>query len=335
MSRAKILILSIAIVASAALLFVSIAAHRRNKFTITTQKLGDGLFLFGGSGMNATAVISEDGVVLVDTMADGWWGPALEAALREVTDKPITTIINTNSHPGHSGNNFRFGREGVLIVAHELTRSRLEKRDHFKGANARYLPQTTFRDRLTLTRGKEQIELYYFGAANTDGDLWVVFPSRRMMHIGDIVKKNDMPEIERVSGGSGVSYAATMALGIAAIKDIDLVIVGHARGDTQPTLTWLELKAHQRQAGALLAAVRATMKSASTVDAVAAAVGANAEFSSYEPRSVSEAVKAIHAELIARDRSTRLVSRCQWPGHRAVFGARNVDFCGLSLSRSF
>lgn len=325
----------IALVAVGALLLVSVALQRRAKYTITTQKVGDGLYLFVGSGMNATAVVSEEGVVLVDTMMDGWWGPALETALRKVTDKPITTIINTNSHPGHSGNNFRFGGEGVVIIAHDLTKSRLERRDHFKGANARFLPQTTFRDRLTLTRGKERIELYYFGAANTDGDIWVVFPARKMMHIGDIVKKNDVPEIEGISGGSGVTYAQTMARGIAAIKDIDVVIAGHARDDAQPTLTWPELEAHQRQAVALLAAVREAMKSANTAEAVAAVVRTSAEFSRYEPRRVSEAVKATYAELVGRDRSTRLVVDCGLPRHAIVFGAPDTRVCGLGLAFPF
>jgi glyoxylase-like metal-dependent hydrolase (beta-lactamase superfamily II) len=273
---------------------------------------------------NSAIIVGDDGCLVFDAQSTPAMANKVIERVRAVTDKPITTIINTNSHPGHSGNNFRFGGEGVVIVAHELTRSRLERRDHFKGANARYLPQTTFRDRLTLTRGKERIELYYFGAANTDGDVWVVFPSRRMMHIGDIVKKNDLPEIERISGGSGVAYAETMARGIAAIKDIDLVIAGHARGDAQPTLTWAELEAHQRQAGALLAAVREAMKSANSADAVASVIRNSAAFSDYEPRSVDEAVKATYAELVTRDRSTRLVSGRGLAGRATVLGTAGV-----------
>jgi cyclase len=147
---------------------------------------------------------------------------------KRAIDKPVTTIINTNSHPSHSGNNFRFGGEGVLVISHEQTRSRLQSRDNFQGASARHLPQTTFRGRLTLMRGKERIDLYYFGASNTDGDAWVVFPSRRIMHIGDVVKKDEMVEITPSAGGRAVSYAETMARGMATIKDVDLVVAGHS-----------------------------------------------------------------------------------------------------------
>ncbi len=197
----------VAIAAISAVLSTSLYLHRR-KYVLQTHKIADGVYLFVGTGMNVLAVVADDGVILVDSMLNGWWGPALEDAIRNVTDKPVTTLINTNSHAPHSGNNYRFAKDGVVVVAHEQTRSRLQQRENFKGANARALPQTTFRDRLTLMRGKERIDLYYFGPSNTDGDAWVVFPSRRIMHVGDIVKKDEVLEITPNDGGSGISYAA-------------------------------------------------------------------------------------------------------------------------------
>jgi glyoxylase-like metal-dependent hydrolase (beta-lactamase superfamily II) len=301
MTRARSIgVLVMTVVAIGLLLFAGRAVWKHRQYSVTTEKVADGLYVFVGSGMNATALITDDGVVLVDTMQDGWWGPALEAALRGVTDKPVTLIINTNSHPPHSGNNWRFGGDKVEIVSHELTKSRLERLDSFKGANAKFLPRTTFRDRLSLVRGKDPIELYNFGAANTDGDVWVVFPSRRAMHIGDIVKKNDLPEISRQAGGSGIAYPVTMARAIATIKDVDLVIAGHERDDSpRPTLTWSELAAHQRQMDVLLAAVQQEMKTATSAQGVVTALSKSAAFQRFDPRRLDEAVQAIYAELLA------------------------------------
>jgi len=294
--RMKLLVATIAV---AALLSASFL-WRRQQYAIETHKVTEGVYLFVGTGMNATAVVTDDGVILVDTMMNGWWGPALEKAIGAVTDKRVTTIINTNSHPSHSANNFRFAKDGVVVIAHEQTLSRLKHRANFQGANARYLPQTTFRDRLSLTRGKERIELYNFGAANTDGDTWVVFPSRRVLHVGDIVKKDEMPEIVLDSGGSGLAYSQTMARGIATIKDVDLIITGHARaGRTRPTITWSELEAYQRETGMLVGAVRTAMKSATGAEAVASLVCADAQFRDHQPDDVRAAVRVIHAELIA------------------------------------
>jgi hypothetical protein len=35
----------------------------------------------------------------------------------------------------------------------------------FNGDNAKFLPKRTYKDRLTLFSGKDQIDLYYFGRA--------------------------------------------------------------------------------------------------------------------------------------------------------------------------
>jgi glyoxylase-like metal-dependent hydrolase (beta-lactamase superfamily II) len=285
---------------------------RRQKYVAQTHKISEGVYVFCAGGMNTMAVIADDGVILVDTMRNGWWGEALEVALREVTDKPVTTIINTSSHLPHSGNNYRFAKDGVVVIAHERTRSRLQGRENFQGESARHLPQTTFRDRLTVTRGKERIDLYHFGAANTDGDAWVVFPSRRVMHVGDLVKIDEMLEITPADGGSGVSYAATMGRAIATIKEVDLVVAGHIRDtNVRPTLSWSELGEYQGKAGVILDAVRKAMRSADGVDAVISHVHASAQFSGYKTEDVTAAVRAIHAELSAAPQGSRRPGRAE------------------------
>ena len=270
------------------------------------EKLTDNLYVMVGTGINVTALITDEGVVLVDTMPSGWWGPAVLARIRSVTNKPIVTIINTNSHPGHSGNNGFFSTTPVEIVSHENTKARLEQADNFKGAGARFLPGTTFREKLSLVRGRERIDLYYFGAASTNGDAWVVFPSLRIMHIGDIVKKNDVPEFERKAGGSGVAYPDTIARGMAGIRDVDTIIVGHAyNDDPRPTITWQELGEHQCLGGVLLAAVRGQMQAGKSTDEATASLHATETFKKYETRRLNDAVRAIYDELGAgRERTT-------------------------------
>src|SRR4051812_46411102 len=57
--------------------------------------------IFGGGG-NTLVVVQKEGVVLVDTKMPGN-GPAILDEVKKVTDKPITLIINTHSHPDHIG----------------------------------------------------------------------------------------------------------------------------------------------------------------------------------------------------------------------------------------
>jgi glyoxylase-like metal-dependent hydrolase (beta-lactamase superfamily II) len=284
-----------------AALGAGVAFWRSRQHTVAIQQVRENLYLIVGSGMNVTMLVTDGGVVLVDTMHSGWWSQAVLDKVRSVTDKPITTIINTNSHPGHSGNNAFFTRSTgapIRVVSHENTRLRLVTRDNFKGDNAKFLPTTSFQDRLSLVSGKHRIELYYFGAANTDGDAWVVFPDLGVAHAGDVVTKDDIPEFERISGGSGVVHANTLAQALAGIKGVDTVIVGHGIHDhPRPMISWQELQEHQRLSTELVALVRDAKSARKSAAEAATSIGSTERFARYEPGRLLAAVKAIYDEM--------------------------------------
>ena len=154
------------------------------------EKVNDRLYMITGGGGNTAAFITDAGVVLVDTKLANW-GQAILDKVKSVTNKPITTIINTHTHGDHNGSNEFFGAS-VEFVAQENTKTNMEKMDAFKGDKSVFIPKKTFKDKLTLGKGTDQIDLYYFGRAHTNGDAWVVFPALRAMHSGDaFAGKND------------------------------------------------------------------------------------------------------------------------------------------------
>ena len=72
--------------------------------TGTIEKIKENLYKIPGAGSNTTVFVTADGVVLVDTkLANN--GEAILAQVKTVTDKPVTTIINTHVHPDHNGSN--------------------------------------------------------------------------------------------------------------------------------------------------------------------------------------------------------------------------------------
>ena len=106
--------------------------------------------------------------------------------VRTVTDKPVTMIINTHTHGDHTGSNLFFPAT-VEIVTHENTTANMEKMPVFQDpANKNGMPDQTYKDCLTLLGGNDAIDLYYFGPAHTNGDTFVVFRKRRVMHAGDV-----------------------------------------------------------------------------------------------------------------------------------------------------
>jgi glyoxylase-like metal-dependent hydrolase (beta-lactamase superfamily II) len=218
------------------------------------QKLRDNLYFVSGgdsyeratwTGGNTLVFITDSGVVLVDTMLAGA-GRGLLAQIKGVTDKPVTTIINTHTHFDHSGSNTEFPAT-VEFVAHDNTKANMAKTNcppvtncnSFKGDNAKYLPRRTFKDRLSLFSGKDQVDLYYFGRGHTNGDTFVVFPALRAMHAGDMFPRAHMPFIDVAdNSGSAVEFSQTLQQAVATIKNVELVIGGH----TPTPVTWTDFR---------------------------------------------------------------------------------------------
>jgi cyclase len=233
------------------------------------EKVKDNLFMITGSsseafsGGNSAVFVTEAGVVLVDTKLAGWGQPLLDR-IKTVTDKPVTTIINTHTHGDHSGSNEFFGTK-VDSVVQEKTRLNMQKMDAFKGEKAKFLPKRTFKDKLSLGTGKDQIDLYYFGRGHTDGDAFVVFPALGVVHAGDMFAAKATPFIDTKNGGSGVEFPKTLAKAVAGIKNVQSVINGH-----KPLSTWAELQEFAEFNKDFLSFCQDAFKAGKTVDQAAA-----------------------------------------------------------------
>lgn len=218
--------------------------------SIEVHRITDTLYMLGSgmeTGGNIAVLIAESGVVLVDTKLEGY-GPDILDHLRRLTDKPVTMIINTHVHYDHSGANTEFP-DTVQFVAHENIRRHWARTDcqpiptncdDFQGENRKYLPKTTFSDRLSLFAGTpDQIDLYYFGRGHTDGDTFVVFKEARAMHVGDMFLGKTLPFIdaENGNGGSAIEFGRTLTKVIDSVPNVDTIINGH----WNTLLTWDDL----------------------------------------------------------------------------------------------
>ena len=238
------------------------------------EKVNDRLYMITGGGGNTAAFITDTGVVLVDTKLAGW-GQAIMDKVKSVTNKPITTIINTHTHGDHNGSNEFFGAS-VEFVAQENTKTNMEKMDAFKGDKSVFIPKKTFKDKLSIGKGNDQIDLYYFGRAHTNGDAWVVFRALRVMHSGDAFAGKTTPIIDPNNGGSAVEYSKTLAKAVTGIKNVDTIITGHS-----PRMTPADLKQYAAFNDSFVTWVRDEIKAGKTVDAAAAEYKVPAQYSGY------------------------------------------------------
>jgi glyoxylase-like metal-dependent hydrolase (beta-lactamase superfamily II) len=196
------------------------------------EQVSENVWRIPGAGGNSVVFVRSDDVVLVDTKLPNS-GESIMAEIRKLTDKPVTTLINTHSHPDHVGSNSFFAdNEGVQVVAQANTAARMRVEGGPFPANRVDTEFTTYRQ---IGEGEDRVEVHWFGAGHTDGDAFVVFPEDRVMMAGDIYAWHMSGLIDPASGGSILAAPTTLTAAYYGIDDIDTVIQGHGG-----TSTWEE-----------------------------------------------------------------------------------------------
>src|SRR5467141_3106430 len=119
---------ALAALAATTMLFAGTAIAQQpvdwDKIQIKTTDLGNKTYMLEGQGGNVTIAVGTDGVIMVDSQ----FAPMhdkLKAAIAKVTNLPVKYLINTHYHGDHTGGNEAFGKEGVIIVAHQNLKNRL------------------------------------------------------------------------------------------------------------------------------------------------------------------------------------------------------------------
>ena len=274
---------------------------------VEVEKLKDNLFVLKGGGGNTAVFVTANGVVVVDAKNPGWGQPILDQ-IKMLTNKPITTLINTHTHGDHVSGNVEFPAT-VDIVTHENTKANMERMvaptgfppattNIFTQNNGRGMPKRTFKDRMTIGNGNDRIELFYFGRAHTNGDAWIVFPTLRLMHAGDSFAGKNVPLLDANNGGSGVAIPDTLQKVHDTIKNVDTIITGHS---TQ--MTWAELKEFADFNRDFVNDVRTAKAAGRTVDEIANTWKVPAKYAGYgtpQPARLKANVEVVYNELGAR-----------------------------------
>jgi len=233
---------------------------------VDVEKVKDNLYVLRGvdGGGNTAVFITANGVTVVDAKNPGWGKPILDK-IKTLTPKPVTILINTHTHGDHVSGNVEFPAT-IDFVAQENTKVNMEKMPIFKEHNGVGLPKRTFKDKLTIGKGADQVDLYYFGRGHTNGDAFVVFPALRIMHAGDIFARKAVPLIDPANGGSMLHISETLMKAHDGIKNVDAIINGHTPAQT----TWADLKEFSNFNRDLVDWMRAGLEAGKTPEQLAA-----------------------------------------------------------------
>lgn len=172
-----------------------------------------------GYMINATAIIGDQGVILIDSGGSADVGRHLAAAVRRITDKPVTHIVNTHHHGDHYLGNSAF--PGATIMSSEECRKLvletgaewLRIMEHDVGhalPGTKPLPaRATFRAGRTAVRLQGVRFVFWVPAgSHTAGDLMVFLPDDKVLVAGDVLVQGVVPTLQ---DGSLKNWIRTLA----------------------------------------------------------------------------------------------------------------------------
>ena len=214
---------------------------------LTTHKLADNVYaLIGplsnrdaenlGNNANFGVVVTEHDVVLIDSGGTYQGAQMIHAAIRDITDKPVTLVINSGGQDHRWLGNGYFKAQGARIIANEkaVVDQKARARDQLialaslvgpegiKGTAPVYADET-FSDAKSLTLGGTHIGVGHAGHAHTPGDSFVWLHEQRILFSGDIIYMDRMLSI----GPQSAHREWISAIETLAALDPAVVVAGH------------------------------------------------------------------------------------------------------------
>jgi cyclase len=228
------------------------------------QIASDLYFFYDSNGSNAAFLVTEEGVLLIDTLTHPRDARNLLDRIRTVTDKPVKWVINSHFHGDHQMGNSVFKAAGATFVAHRETAHIMqlvhpkEMARRIEGFKMRgynpdevklVLPDVTFDSEMTIRLGGREVRLFYLGPGQQAGDTFVQFPHARALFAPGAFAKHSMPNMAFTPSVDGW----IKLLDQVAAMDVDTILPPH--GD-------VATRADVKELAAMLADEYATVKDA-------------------------------------------------------------------------
>ena len=205
----------------------------KNLFTLTH---GEGI------DSNTTFLITNEGVIVVDTRVTPAEAKKVKEEVRKQTQLPILYTINTHYHGDHSFGNQVF-KDTHTIIAHENVRKALEGEsgqahlEVFKSfkilgidETVITLPNMIFKEKMHVYAGEYHLELIH-APGHTDGDLFIYIEALKTIIAGDLITTGKIPYM-------GDAYIENWIKALNYIGDLDaeIYIPGHGNPGGKPLL---------------------------------------------------------------------------------------------------
>jgi glyoxylase-like metal-dependent hydrolase (beta-lactamase superfamily II) len=175
------------------------------------MKLADDVYAYVGkrNDANAMVIVTNQGVVLVDTGNNQPDTRDIAAKIKTVTDQPVRWVVISQYHGDHFGGSPYFTPPATLIVHDRVARELREMKPYQIKSWRKRFPERTraleglapanmmmsIPDRMTLELGGKRIELIYVDDTYNIGDLAVWLPDVGVLHGSFAAYKDRHPDI--------------------------------------------------------------------------------------------------------------------------------------------
>jgi cyclase len=207
--------------------------------SVVKQIARDLYFFYDFDSSNSVFLVTDAGVLVIDTREHPRAAQDLLARIRKITDKPIKWVINSHFHGDHTYGNATFQAAGATFVAQQETarimklvqpKEMARRQDYFK--ENKYdpnevkliLPDVTFDNQMSIYLAGREIRLMYFGPGQQPGDTFVLFPQDRVLFTPGAFTSHSMPNMAFTTS---VDSWIKLLDKVAARKDYDVILPAH------------------------------------------------------------------------------------------------------------
>jgi glyoxylase-like metal-dependent hydrolase (beta-lactamase superfamily II) len=230
-----------------AFLIIVSFSHRLLAETLTPQKVNETTFALIGEiggrtyenqGLNANygAIITNDGVILIDSGASRKGAELINQQVQRLTGKKVKWVINTGSQDHRWLGNEYFLSQGAEVIAlyktvatqKQLALTQLESgkavlKDRFDGTKPAYAQKPINQNEAELNLGGTKVQIKYLNHAHFEGDVVIYLPQQNLMFSGDHIY------VDRLLGVLPQSNAEKWLNAFNVIESINpkVIIPGH------------------------------------------------------------------------------------------------------------
>jgi len=236
--------------------------------TLSIKEIGKGVYALLSSIPNvdnAGFVVGEKGVLVIDAHISIPMARQIQKRVREVTDKPIRFLVNSNYHADHTFGNCAFPAETLVMQQRETAaRTPFLKEEWefmlpavdndptiFEGVTLR-LPDLVFDDSLRIDLGGQTVELHWFGPANTPGDTITYVPSAKAAWTGNMTGGGTF---SLALESDAATYMETLARFVRTLE-VDTLVPAHSPL-SGPSVLWGDMAYYARLTSAVNKALSA------------------------------------------------------------------------------